>query len=99
MLLRYGLLVNRQARGRTDLLPRCGGKRMMADQAKESCPLCGWDAKRAGVPRRDASEVDCPRCGRFIITRILMLSSVLDTDRTLLPYLSAHTRQANVQGA
>jgi len=28
-----------------------------------------------------------------------MLSSVLDTDRTLLPYLSAHTRQANVQGA
>jgi hypothetical protein len=71
----------------------------MAEQPKQQCPLCGWDAKRALVPSRDAFEVDCPRCGRFIVNGLLMSSAVPELDTGLLPYLSAHTRQANVQGA
>ncbi len=71
----------------------------MDEQPKQTCPLCDWDAKRALVSGRDAFEVDCPRCGRFIVNGLLMSLAVPEPDRGLLPYLSAHTRQANVQGA
>ena len=67
--------------------------------AKGPCPLCGWDAELARAGGRDAFQVDCPRCGRFIVSGTLMSSGFQGDDRALLPYLSAHTRQANEQGA
>lgn len=69
----------------------------MAKQSKQ-CPLCGWDAELARVPDRDAYEVRCGRCGRFIVTGVLLASDVTGADKSLLPYLSAHTRQATERG-
>src|SRR5262245_60490389 len=66
--------------------------------AEQLCPLCGRDVKLARVSGRDASQVDCPQCGRFVATGSLMSSMGDDADKTLLPYLSARTRQANTQG-
>lgn len=71
----------------------------MGEQPKQQCLLCGWDAKRARVQERDACEVDCGRCGRYIATGVLLNSPVADADKPLMPYLAAHTRQANLQGA
>jgi len=71
----------------------------MAEQPKQQCPICGWDAKRTGVPERDAFVADCGRCGRYVVTGVLLNASVPEADKPLLPYLAAHTRQANLQGA
>lgn len=71
----------------------------MADQPKQQCPLCGWDAQKARVSERDAFEVDCGRCGRFIITGVLLNSTPAESDKALWLYLSAHTRQVSAQGA
>ncbi len=70
----------------------------MAEQPKQQCPLCGWDVKIARVPERDAYQLDCEHCGRFVATGVLLASRVSDADKSVMPYLSAHTRQANVQG-
>jgi ribosomal protein S27E len=70
----------------------------MAEEPTRQCPLCGWGIEIARVPSRDAFEVTCARCGHFIATSVLLKSKVSETDRHLLPYLAAHTRQANVQG-
>lgn len=51
------------------------------------------------MQERDAHEVDCGRCGRYIATGVLLNSPVADADKPLMPYLAAHTRQANLQGA
>jgi hypothetical protein len=70
----------------------------MAEQ-QQKCPLCGWGAKTARVPDRDAFEVECPRCGRFVMTGLLMSAPLTEADKNLARFLSAHTRQANLHGA
>ena len=67
--------------------------------AARPCPLCGWDAEMTPAGDRDAVEVTCPKCGRFIVTGILISSLERPEDAALLPYLSAHTRQLTEQGA
>ena len=64
----------------------------MADVKK--CPLCGWDATITQLG--DADHVKCELCGEFKITRTLL--SVGASEGELLPYLGAHTRQANQRG-
>lgn len=63
------------------------------------CPLCSWDAK---VRSGDADHVICDLCGEFKITRTLLATPFNDKAseeaRGLLPYLSAHTRQASARG-
>lgn len=56
------------------------------------CPLC--DAKSAKVsmhPTRDAFDIDCPRCGRFLISGTLYAIQKIPPE--LKPRLSAYTRQ------
>lgn len=61
------------------------------------CPLCSWDAKV--VQSGDANHIICELCGEFKITRTLLTTPFSDKDseeaKGLLPYLSAHTRQAS----
>src|SRR4051812_11454803 len=66
----------------------------------QTCPLCGWDAQTADIAYRDATQIACDVCGKFIITRTLLvnISAFDDAEKGLLPYLSAHIRQANEQG-
>lgn len=71
---------------------------------KRPCPVCKRDALVGQVSGKLAFAVQCDRCGRFILTNILI--SNLDgskmmlppDDLELLPYLSAHTRQASEGG-
>jgi hypothetical protein len=64
----------------------------MADVKK--CPLCGWDATVTQLG--DADQVKCELCGEFKITRTLLSAGFSEGE--LLPYLWAHTRQANQRG-
>ena len=66
----------------------------MADEITK-CPLCRWEAK--GHPG-DADHVICERCGTFKITRTFQATLGKEETRWLLPYLSAHTRQATERG-
>jgi hypothetical protein len=45
---------------------------------------------------RDAYFYDCPLCGRYVLTRTfeVLVTNLDSEERMLLPYLSAHTRQA-----
>ena len=67
----------------------------MADEITK-CPLCGREAKvvRSGDP----NHVNCERCGEFKIVETLLASLGKEEERALLPYLSAHTRQASERG-
>jgi hypothetical protein len=72
----------------------------MPDTLKERidgkrCPLCGQGAEVEYIP--DFYFVNCPRCGRFLITTMNLLT-IADEEKELLPYLSMHTRQAHERG-
>ena len=64
------------------------------------CSLCGFDA--AVTPLSDADQVKCEKCGNFNITRSLLSTTLANREteeaKELLPYLSAHTRQASERG-
>lgn len=67
---------------------------------KKPCPICTLDAGIQKVGNRDAFEIECQRCGRFVVTRQLLdaMEKLNADDQHLLPYLSAHTRQTTEQG-
>jgi len=63
---------------------------------RAKCPLlCGWVAE---VSPGDAEHVICEHCGEFKIARTLLAGLGNEEAKGLLPYLSAHTRQANQRG-
>lgn len=63
---------------------------------RAECPLlCGWVAT---VYPGDAEHVNCDHCGEFKIARTLLAGLGNEEAKGLLPYLSAHTRQANQRG-
>jgi hypothetical protein len=64
----------------------------MADETTK-CPLCSREAKL--VDSRDPKHLNCERCGEFKIVGTLLAGLDKEEVRPLLPYLSAHTRQAN----
>src|SRR5262245_15658425 len=66
----------------------------MADEIT-ICPLCRWEAK---VYSGDADHVICEHCGTFKITRTVQATLGNDETKWLVPYLSAHTRQASERG-
>jgi hypothetical protein len=67
----------------------------MADEITK-CPLCHKDAKvvRSG----DTNHVVCECCGKFSITQTFQATLGNEEIRWLLPYFSAHTRQASERG-
>jgi len=60
------------------------------------CPLC--DSEDKVVQRSDAYHVNCDHCGKFKIVPTLLAGLGKEEEKGLLPYLSAHTRQANQHG-
>ena len=72
--------------------------------AKHSCPICLADAEFTSLMPVTKSEIVCKRCGRFQITHAIdnwwrqererHNGQLRPEEQTLLPYLSAHTRQA-----
>jgi nucleoside 2-deoxyribosyltransferase len=72
---------------------------MAADEVGR-CPICVREAQCARV--EDGYWANCALCGEFKITRTLLRTALADREsqevKDLLPYLSAHTRQANTQG-
>ena len=68
------------------------------------CPICKLNASIEQPYNVLAYEIECERCGRFGISDILLLvlgqgqGDLSPADRSLLPYLSAHTKQATTQG-
>lgn len=64
------------------------------------CPICKLDAHIDRAGNRDAFEIECRRCRRFVMTATLMtvMERLNAEDQRLLPYLSAHTRQATENG-
>ncbi len=73
----------------------------MAD-TPSGCPICGRDAELRPFSHRDGTEVKCPYCGHFGISRSLEVnlgaSRTEENGKILVPYLSAYIRQANEQG-
>jgi nucleoside 2-deoxyribosyltransferase len=67
----------------------------MADETTKCPLLCGWVAK---VHSGDAAHVICDHCGEFKVVRTLLAGLGKGEAKGLLPYLSAHTRQANQRG-
>ncbi len=67
---------------------------------RRQCPLCGWDALEEREPRRDALFVECPTCGRYLISEFLLTvpQAISAEDKRLWQYLPAHTRQATEAG-
>lgn len=76
----------------------------MSNGNEQHCPICELEGARIQTfAVRDVPEVECTRCGNFAIEGILLrLMARRDFDEredtALLPYLSAHTRQATAQG-
>ena len=69
---------------------------------ENQCPLCQREARLYLFNSIDAS-VKCEKCAAFRITRVLydtmLRPDVLEPEtKELLPYLSAHTRQASERG-
>lgn len=66
----------------------------------QHCPVCRTTADLAREGGRDAFEVECRVCGKYVITGTLLsiLENLEEGERGILPYLSAHTRQTCVQG-
>jgi hypothetical protein len=63
---------------------------------KNECPLlCGWVAEE--FPG-EAQYFKCEHCGEFKIAKTLLAGLGKEEAKVLLPYLSAHTRQANQRG-
>jgi hypothetical protein len=67
------------------------------------CPICSLEhAKIYGSTARGIREIICKRCGKFemegILRRLMEGGEIEAEDKPLLPYLSAHTRQATQQG-
>lgn len=66
------------------------------------CPICTLDARIDRVPNRLVYEIECNRCGKFVMSEPLLLAMketrLNADDQGLLPYLSAHTRQATEMG-
>jgi hypothetical protein len=64
------------------------------------CPICGWEAEVTHLG--DVDLVKCALCGEFKVVRSLLATSFSDKEseeaKGLLPYLAAHTRQANQRG-
>lgn len=70
---------------------------------ERQCPICKLgNAPIAVSAGRDVYEIECKRCGKFlmegILVRIMQNGQVDKDDEHLLPYLSAHTRQATESG-
>ena len=63
------------------------------------CPICPLPARVQQDGQRDAWEITCQRCGTFVAVGTLMSTLHHNLEnRPLLPYLSAHTRQASERG-
>jgi hypothetical protein len=63
---------------------------------KAECPLsCGWVRD---IYPGDPEHVICEHCGEFKIARTLIAGLGSEEAKGLLPYLSAHTRQASERG-
>jgi hypothetical protein len=62
------------------------------------CPICSSKCEINGMSGRDASWVSCNLCGIYGCTRQLLMELKSANDRSLFPYLSAHTRQASDRG-
>lgn len=67
---------------------------------ERACSICGLDAQIQRVGDRRAFQIECRRCGRYIITDILLavMPRLEGNERSLLPYLSAYTRQSSARG-
>lgn len=67
---------------------------------QRACPICGLNSQIDQVGNRLASLIECNRCGRFVITHILLavMEGLAGERRELLPYLSAYTRQSSNRG-
>lgn len=67
-----------------------------------NCPICGMELVESGrIAGRDAHAFACRRCGRFGMTRTLLacIPPEAETERHMLPYLSAYTRQSSDRGS
>src|SRR5450432_2807585 len=64
---------------------------MIATESKQ-CPICKVDYNRSERVGMDAQRINCGRCGTYEIASLGVMS--LQEHSDLLPYLSAHTRQA-----
>jgi hypothetical protein len=65
----------------------------MATNEGDRCPLCNLIAN--SVHSTDGDHVKCANCGEFNVVRTLLRTAFAAKDKKdLLPYLSAHTRQA-----
>src|SRR5262245_53588620 len=67
------------------------------------CPVCAQKATLYALPNRDTSRVECPRCGNFLVSGLLLRTVLKGKDsdsetKELLPYLSAYIRQATARG-
>ena len=75
----------------------------MAADVQKNCPICNQPAELEPIANRDAESVNCRRCGKYVIAGNFV-NLVLKTQESepeikqLLPYLSAHTRQASDLG-
>jgi len=69
---------------------------------ENQCPLCQREARLSFFNSIDA-RVECDKCGVFKVTRLLydtiLKPEAIETEtKKILPYLSAHTRQASERG-
>src|SRR6266849_4266998 len=64
----------------------------MSPIGSDQCPICRVNYK--GIERigMDAYRIECVRCGVYEMSMLVIAS--LKDQTELLPYLSAHTRQA-----
>ena len=73
---------------------------------QQVCSICGQDARVSCIAERDAFNVECPQCGKYKIHG--MVANIFcdrtfqtlgyDSERRLLPYLSAYLRRESDQG-
>ena len=75
----------------------------MAADAQKNCPICSEPAALTPIAGQDAESVACRRCGKYVVAGSLgrLVLGNKDSEheiKQLLPYLSAHTRQASERG-
>ncbi len=66
------------------------------------CPLCKGDARLEPPGHSGAWDIECARCGRFMMAApllsLLRAGLSAEEDKRLLPYLPAYTRQETEKG-